>query len=89
MREELKSKVSRNCQPAKYAQMFFRMINLFQPGYVVEFGQGDGIMAQYLEQASKKAKSVYIDTVENNAQVHRFLQSCRPDFVIFYENLSA
>lgn len=89
LRMTLKPKPRRRCLPKKYAQIFFRMINYFQPKYVVEFGHGDGITAQYLTQASSKAQSVYMETIVSQMDLHRFMKQCSPDFVIFYADLDA
>lgn len=88
IRLTLKPKLRRHCLPKEIAQVFFRMINFFQPKYVVEFGHGDGITAQYLTQASSKAKSVYMEDI-HEVELHDLIQKCSPDLVIFYADLDA
>ena len=88
-RRRLKRRVRRQCLPRKYAQMLFRLVNRFQPKCLLEFGQGDGLTAQYLGRAARIPNAAYLDQVTDAAQVRQLLEKVSPEgFCLFYRDLS-
>ncbi len=88
VRRSVKRSVRRGFLPRKYAQMLFRLINFFQPSYLVELGVGDGVTGQYLMAASRKAKNVWTDTVESPEALDSFFSKLSPDLAILYASLT-
>ena len=60
-KRKISSIASSAVKPAKYGQLLFRLVNHFQPSYILELGTCLGVTTVYLATAAKKSKVVSIE----------------------------
>jgi predicted O-methyltransferase YrrM len=58
-------------KPAKYGQLLFRLINKFQPEYILELGTSLGITTLYLASSNSKSRVTTIEGCPNTAAMAR------------------
>ncbi|GAA4313897.1 class I SAM-dependent methyltransferase [Compostibacter hankyongensis] len=69
-RERKVSEIARHAaKPPKYAQLLFRLVNYFQPGFVLELGTSLGVSTAYLAAANRQAQVVTMEGCPETAKV--------------------